>query len=155
MPHSSEQVAQPQAADLMTRNVSLADIIEQNNPTKDNNQKRPGKAQLSPAALQQVEAAAQQRQREQIRFRYGIDSREERAFLWKVRTGGRVVDYDSDDDSQAGDASLPVQFDGELARELQEQETEQVISKEQQLLADQQAAEQLQEQLRQALHSSC
>ena len=46
-------------------------------------------------------------------------------------------------------------FDGELARELQEQETEQVISKEQQLLADQQAAEQLQEQLRQALHSSC
>ena len=60
-----------------------------------------------------------------------------------------MVDYDSDDDSQAGDASLPVQFDGELARELQEQETEQVISKEQQLLADQQAAEQLQEQLRQ------
>ena len=69
VPHSSEQVEQPQAADLMARDISLADIIEQNKSTKDNKQKRTGKAKLSPAALQQVEAAAQQRQHEQIRFR--------------------------------------------------------------------------------------
>ena len=47
-----------------------------------------------------------------------------------------MVDYDSDDDSQARDAPLPVHFDGELARELREQETKQVISKEQLLPAD-------------------
>lgn len=100
-----------------------------------------------------------------MELKRAINSREERKLCWQKRTGLNMLNYDTNDDSQAGNAAPPEEpstelllADAELARTMQAEEDalaqrldndrQAAARLDQQLVTDRQAAEQLDRQER-------